>query len=1769
MAGQRIKNIIETQFTEKGAKNVAQKTDQIGKAQTRLGQSSASAGRSFSAQAQGLGGVVGVYAAAAANVFALTAAFTALNRAAQFETILRGTEQLANATGTNAESVVKSLKSITNGQLSIIDAATQANLALSAGFNIDQIEQLGSVALKASRALGRNLTDSFQRITRGAIKLEPELLDEIGIFTRIEPAVEAYAASLNKSAASLTRFEKRQAFVTQVIKDGEAAFADIINEGETTQEVFEGLVANFSDLAIQVGGVLANALVPFAKFLDQGLGNRLALLGAVGLLVFGRLKTAIGAFAVDGLGALSQRLSGVADSFANTTKNAEAFTKQASAASAAFVGGGALPGAGRAQGADIKRQLSAGGFTTQQALKLKKEIPDLIDNENRVQAALNENIKKGVINQADYNKQLEQSKIRANGLAKTQDLVKEQIKASSKAGLRFAGALNVAATAAGVLGTVLKGAFAVFQAVAIAITSLQLIGSLFDFDLIGELSEAYKNFTAESRRTQAGLEAIVSSAREGTPVFEELTRGIEGTTEELGEALVAGSKKASLSTRRLSNDAELLKRQIENLQDTGIRGFFAREFTFSFKSAEDRIKAIQEELNATNVALNPSLEKFLKLSLVVGTLAEESDVAAKSLGGAVANGLFELDERTNKLSISLEAGKLAIGEFDGSTLKLTPKIEKGAAVVADFAQKVKELEDKLAKGTISADKAGSAFGVIGNQAAKAATLLKEAGLPELADLVIDSFAKVSETVGKTVTEFVAIDELGKKISKTFSGAFKEVDEATLSGLVNITGEFARNSQEAARNQSMLLANLKTQADAQESLGFGDPEDLANATALFDLRTKIIKATEGGQLKLLATLDKQRISEEKKTTQMTNQLKILSQQNVIAEAGLKISEAKASESAREADASRILKNAEKALELQNLEVANNEKQLDLGKQLLTFEQKRQTLLAKQRDVERDLNNARENAALSIKKAQADRQVSISEMRGVNNPQEMSAIRIKAAEAATALELAAIEQRRQAAIDDYVNQTQAIDDRNALLVKEFEIENQKRQNAATALTQAQDVEEKKLNNTKAAVAAQLNILGLQSQQALAQKDAAILQANISKETKLADIEIQKGNAALIKERINNDKIILGENTKILNGYREVASIFSGIDLEPIKIDALNINTGNIDSVLSSLDKQAATTKSIYKEQLNAADIAFNNTQTGIDAQIEAQNIRKTGAQDDFDSTVKLNAIKLKGLQDEKSIAQTILDEKISLSNLEKDAVADTLILQMQKAGIDRQTAIAALEYAKQEERYKLSAQFRLDQALSNSLGIIEGSFTNAFTNLNEQLMNGTLTMDSVGNTFRDMLGGMMKAIQQEVFATTIAKPVGAGISKFIGNLFAGGGPVHMAGGGVMRRDRVHAMLEPGEFVMRKEAVKRIGMDQLQMMNSAIPGGKMEMIKGQPHMQAYITPGEASILKKLGGSGETYKGLPAFDAADAHGGPQGGPGTADASTGTGMNGGPGPNNPGFGQLGANVSSSAPGGSHAAASGSSGAVTAGQVQAAMDRARATGRTVGIVDALDSKSDREERAAQMSREQHDYAQEVAERAAAKGFKDRNTYAAKALIGIGLNMALANPFGVAGKVGVGALGLKGYDPGTVATGQKGLMGHIGDKIGGMIGGLFGGNPDDPSSDEEMASGGIVRMAGGGRVNQMRDRVPALLEPGEFVIRKPMAKAIGGKALGAMNATGSVSPGNVSVNINNQGSPKGATVSAPRMNGDKMIIDVITRDLRNNGSIRKSLRGGNY
>jgi hypothetical protein len=107
----------------------------------------------------------------------------------------------------------------------------------------------------------------------------------------------------------------------------------------------------------------------------------------------------------------------------------------------------------------------------------------------------------------------------------------------------------------------------------------------------------------------------------------------------------------------------------------------------------------------------------------------------------------------------------------------------------------------------------------------------------------------------------------------------------------------------------------------------------------------------------------------------------------------------------------------------------------------------------------------------------------------------------------------------------------------------------------------------------------------------------------------------------------------------------------------------------------------------------------------------------------------------------------------------------------------------------------------------------------------------------------------------------------------------------------------------------------------------------------------------------------------------------------------------------------------------------------------------------------------------------------------------------------------------------------------------------------------------LASGGPVRhMAEGGQVNSLRDRVPTMLEPGEFVIRKTAAKSIGHSRLGKMNATGAGGMGNVQFNIVNNGEPKSAEQQGtPKIDTDKIVIDVVMRDLKSNGPIRQAMR----
>ena len=311
----KIKNTVDINVTEKGSKKAASNINEVTKAQTRQTSAGVSASKQFAAQSQGLGGFVAAYAGAAANVFALQQAFAALQRAVQFETVIQGTKALAAEIGQSGGQILKSVKEITDSQLSLEETAQNVNIALSAGFNTEQIEKLNTIAFKAARTLGRNLTDSVQRVTRGVVKLEPELLDELGLFTRLDPAVEAYAAKLNVATSSLTNFEKRQAFLNALIEEGDQKFANIDTSIGGNQATLEKFVVQLTELATAFGQVVANVLSPFISFLSEG-NRALVIFGGILALVFGKAASLVGA----SIGNMIQNVGGFADRLADMSK---------------------------------------------------------------------------------------------------------------------------------------------------------------------------------------------------------------------------------------------------------------------------------------------------------------------------------------------------------------------------------------------------------------------------------------------------------------------------------------------------------------------------------------------------------------------------------------------------------------------------------------------------------------------------------------------------------------------------------------------------------------------------------------------------------------------------------------------------------------------------------------------------------------------------------------------------------------------------------------------------------------------------------------------------------------------------------------------------------------------------------------------------------------------------------------------------------------------------------------------------------------------------------------------------------------------------------------------------------------------------------------------------------------------------------------------------------------------------------------------------------
>lgn len=160
---------------------------------------------------------------------------------ARYDVLGTTLEGIGEKSGYTAEQVAATEDELRN--LGITGNAARQSLILMARANVDWSEasKLARIAQNSAVVAGINSSQAFERLVRGIQKMEPELLDELGITLNRSDAYAKLAATLGKNAKELTEVEKKQAVLNEIYRQSgvvAGAYEDAMgNVGKQAQSV--------------------------------------------------------------------------------------------------------------------------------------------------------------------------------------------------------------------------------------------------------------------------------------------------------------------------------------------------------------------------------------------------------------------------------------------------------------------------------------------------------------------------------------------------------------------------------------------------------------------------------------------------------------------------------------------------------------------------------------------------------------------------------------------------------------------------------------------------------------------------------------------------------------------------------------------------------------------------------------------------------------------------------------------------------------------------------------------------------------------------------------------------------------------------------------------------------------------------------------------------------------------------------------------------------------------------------------------------------------------------------------------------------------------------------------------------------------------------------------------------------------------------------------------------------------------------------------------
>lgn len=191
----------------------------------------------------------------------------------------------------------------------ITTSSAQQSLLKMARANISWAEasKLAAIAQGSAVVAGMNSSQAFERLVTGIQKMEPELLDELGITLNRTKAYEKFSATLGKNSKQLTDAEKQQAILNEIYKQSESVIGvydaametsgkkqgSLARKIEETQNNLGQLLLPFQEINVEMKTNFWNAAQQVTKGLTSWITPLMAAKDALLSLnpIFGGLQT--------------------------------------------------------------------------------------------------------------------------------------------------------------------------------------------------------------------------------------------------------------------------------------------------------------------------------------------------------------------------------------------------------------------------------------------------------------------------------------------------------------------------------------------------------------------------------------------------------------------------------------------------------------------------------------------------------------------------------------------------------------------------------------------------------------------------------------------------------------------------------------------------------------------------------------------------------------------------------------------------------------------------------------------------------------------------------------------------------------------------------------------------------------------------------------------------------------------------------------------------------------------------------------------------------------------------------------------------------------------------------------------------------------------------------------------------------------------------------------------------------------------------------------